>query len=146
MAESALARRAKILIIIILPFAFLTSSLHHHSHRHLQSNVGSKAALSKTHLASIYYHLSHLTVPLHQDGLREREWPLRRCVTPALHSPWQHSCISLCGINLSFLEEARYDRDRSASPRPVKRDDDNYRGGGRDRSASPNGRMDSRYR
>lgn len=49
-------------------------------------------------------------------------------------------------------EDQRYERDRSASPRPPKRDedysgkrDDNYRGGGRDRSASPNGRMNSRY-
>jgi len=48
-------------------------------------------------------------------------------------------------------DEPRYERDRSASPRPAKRDDDypvkredSYRGG-RDRSASPNGRMDSRY-
>jgi hypothetical protein len=51
-------------------------------------------------------------------------------------------------------EEPRYerdDRDRSASPRPSKREDDypvkrddSYRGG-RDRSASPNGRIDSRY-
>lgn len=40
------------------------------------------------------------------------------------------------------LDEPRYDRDRSASPRPMKRDD-SYRGG-RDRSASPNGRMNSR--
>lgn len=46
-------------------------------------------------------------------------------------------------------DEPRYERDRSASPRPMKRDDDyakrddNYRGG-RDRSASPNGRVDSR--
>lgn len=47
------------------------------------------------------------------------------------------------------IDEPRYERDRSASPRPVKRDDDygkrddTYRGG-RDRSASPNDRMDSR--
>ncbi|MCJ1316666.1 hypothetical protein MMC15_001987 [Xylographa vitiligo] len=44
-----------------------------------------------------------------------------------------------------YEEEPRYndrDRDRSASPRPMKRED-NYRGG-RDRSASPNGRMNSR--
>ena len=47
-------------------------------------------------------------------------------------------------------DEPRYERDRSASPRPKRDDDypmkrdDNYRGG-RDRSASPNGRMDSRY-
>ncbi|CAF9937522.1 hypothetical protein IMSHALPRED_000444 [Imshaugia aleurites] len=46
-------------------------------------------------------------------------------------------------------DEPRYERDRSASPRPKRDDDypmkrdDNYRGG-RDRSASPNGRMDSR--
>ena len=40
------------------------------------------------------------------------------------------------------LEESRFDRDRSASPRPAKREDDNYRG--RDRSASPHSRMDSR--
>ena len=39
-------------------------------------------------------------------------------------------------------EEPRYERDRSASPRPMKRDD-GYRGG-RDRSASPNNRMNSR--
>ena len=52
------------------------------------------------------------------------------------------------------VDEPRYERDerdRSASPRPAKREDeysakreDSYRGG-RDRSASPNGRMDSRY-
>ena len=48
-----------------------------------------------------------------------------------------------------YAEEPRYERDRSASPRPTKRDDDypkrddTYRGG-RDRSASPNGRVDSR--
>lgn len=47
-------------------------------------------------------------------------------------------------------DEPRYERDRSASPRPAKRDDDyaskredGYRSG-RDRSASPNGRVDSR--
>ncbi|KAL8923573.1 MAG: hypothetical protein Q9208_004520 [Pyrenodesmia sp. 3 TL-2023] len=51
--------------------------------------------------------------------------------------------------NGRYEDEPRYDRDRSASPRPIKRDDDynkrddTYRGG-RDRSASPNGRMDSR--
>ncbi|KAL8714884.1 MAG: hypothetical protein Q9220_001397 [cf. Caloplaca sp. 1 TL-2023] len=51
--------------------------------------------------------------------------------------------------NGRYDDEPRYERDRSASPRPVKRDDDygkrddSYRGG-RDRSASPNGRMDSR--
>ncbi|KAL9129405.1 MAG: hypothetical protein Q9217_002136 [Psora testacea] len=46
--------------------------------------------------------------------------------------------------------ESRYDRDRSASPRPAKREDDysskrddSYRDG-RDRSRSPNGRVDSR--
>lgn len=54
----------------------------------------------------------------------------------------------------SSVDEPRYERDerdRSASPRPAKREDeysakreDSYRGG-RDRSASPNGRMDSRY-
>lgn len=51
---------------------------------------------------------------------------------------------------LRRAEDNRYDRDRSASPRPPKREedystkrDDGYRGG-RDRSASPNGRMDSR--
>lgn len=44
---------------------------------------------------------------------------------------------------LLLPEEPRYERDRSASPRPMKRDD-GYRGG-RDRSASPNGRMNSRY-
>ena len=45
-----------------------------------------------------------------------------------------------------FPDEQRYDRDRerSASPRGMKRDD-NYRGG-RQRSASPAGRMDSRYK
>ena len=48
-------------------------------------------------------------------------------------------------------EEPRYERDRSASPRAAKRDDDypdkrddGYRSG-RDRSASPNGRVSSRY-
>ena len=59
-------------------------------------------------------------------------------------------CDSLSFFNLFHLflvsdlspDEPRYDRDRSASPRPMKRDD-NYRGG-RDRSASPNGRMNSR--
>ncbi|KAI4102276.1 MAG: hypothetical protein L6R37_004468 [Teloschistes peruensis] len=52
--------------------------------------------------------------------------------------------------NGRYDDEPRYERDRSASPRPAKRDedymkqrDDNYRGG-RDRSASPNGRMHSR--
>ncbi|KAL2041483.1 hypothetical protein N7G274_005865 [Stereocaulon virgatum] len=55
--------------------------------------------------------------------------------------------------NGRYDEEPRYerdDRDRSASPRPSKREDDypvkrddSYRGG-RDRSASPNGRIDSR--
>ncbi|KAL8970382.1 MAG: hypothetical protein Q9185_006439 [Variospora sp. 1 TL-2023] len=51
--------------------------------------------------------------------------------------------------NGRYEDEPRYERDRSASPRPVKRDDDygkrddTYRGG-RDRSASPNDRMDSR--
>ncbi|KAL8957851.1 MAG: hypothetical protein Q9193_004981, partial [Seirophora villosa] len=51
--------------------------------------------------------------------------------------------------NGRYEDEPRYERDRSASPRPVKRDDDygkrddGYRGG-RDRSASPNDRMDSR--
>ncbi|MCJ1451794.1 hypothetical protein MMC28_002134 [Mycoblastus sanguinarius] len=52
--------------------------------------------------------------------------------------------------NGRYDDEPRYERDRSASPRPTKRDDDypakredSYRGG-RDRSASPNGRMDSR--
>lgn len=55
---------------------------------------------------------------------------------------------------MSSIDEPRYERDerdRSASPRPAKREDefsakreDSYRGG-RDRSASPNGRMDSRY-
>lgn len=51
--------------------------------------------------------------------------------------------------NGRYDEEPRYDRDRSASPRPMKREDDygkrddSYRGG-RDRSASPNGRVDSR--
>ena len=40
------------------------------------------------------------------------------------------------------VEEPRYERDRSASPRPMKRED-NFRSG-RDRSASPNGRMNSR--
>ena len=57
--------------------------------------------------------------------------------------------VSLCqyppnyGLMLmSLAEEPRYERDRSASPRPMKRED-NYRSG-RDRSASPNGRMNSR--
>ncbi|KAL6715920.1 hypothetical protein ACLMJK_006881 [Lecanora helva] len=53
--------------------------------------------------------------------------------------------------NGRYDDEARYEgRDRSASPRPMKRDDDysakredSYRGG-RERSASPGGRMDSR--
>ncbi|KAL8848435.1 MAG: hypothetical protein Q9221_006542 [Calogaya cf. arnoldii] len=51
--------------------------------------------------------------------------------------------------NGRYEEEPRYERDRSASPRPTKREDDypkredTYRGG-RDRSASPNGRVDSR--
>ncbi|KAI4122955.1 MAG: hypothetical protein LQ338_005533 [Usnochroma carphineum] len=51
--------------------------------------------------------------------------------------------------NGRYDDEPRYERDRSASPRPMKRDDDygkrddSYRGG-RDRSASPNGRVDSR--
>ncbi|MCJ1298579.1 hypothetical protein MMC08_001369 [Hypocenomyce scalaris] len=44
--------------------------------------------------------------------------------------------------NGRYEEEPRYERDRSASPRPAKRED-SYRGG-RDRSASPNGRMNSR--
>ncbi|MCJ1306401.1 hypothetical protein MMC25_000043 [Agyrium rufum] len=39
-------------------------------------------------------------------------------------------------------EDTRYDRDRSASPRPLKRDD-SYRNG-RDRSASPGARVNSR--
>lgn len=43
---------------------------------------------------------------------------------------------------MHFPDDQRYDRDRSASPRPPKREA-SY-GGGRDRSASPNGRMDSR--
>ena len=50
------------------------------------------------------------------------------------------------------LQEPRYERDRSASPRPSKREDDTYvpkredsYHNGRDRSASPNGRVDSRY-
>lgn len=50
------------------------------------------------------------------------------------------------------IEEPRYERDRSASPRPTKREDDSYAPkrddsyrNGRDRSASPNGRVDSRY-
>ncbi|KAK4698097.1 transformer-2 protein, partial [Lecanoromycetidae sp. Uapishka_2] len=53
--------------------------------------------------------------------------------------------------NGRYDDEPRYEqRDRSASPRPSKREDDyppkredSYRGG-RDRSASPNGRVDSR--
>ena len=51
-----------------------------------------------------------------------------------------------------LIEEPRYERDRSASPRPTKREDDSYAPkrddsyrNGRDRSASPNGRVDSRY-
>ena len=44
---------------------------------------------------------------------------------------------------IPIFPDQRYDRDRSASPRPVKRDD-SYRGA-RDRSASPNGRMNSRF-
>ena len=53
--------------------------------------------------------------------------------------------LSVLRLTMIVEEEPRYEneRDRSASPRPMKRDD-NYRGGGRDRSASPNGRMDSR--
>lgn len=53
--------------------------------------------------------------------------------------------------NGRYEEEPRYERDRSASPRPTKREDDNYAPkredsyhNGRDRSASPNGRVDSR--
>ncbi|CAF9933258.1 MAG: hypothetical protein HETSPECPRED_008577 [Heterodermia speciosa] len=61
--------------------------------------------------------------------------------------------------NDRYEPEPRYDRDRSASPRPSKREDDNYAPkrddsyapkredsyhNGRDRSASPNGRVDSR--
>ncbi|KAL9610697.1 MAG: hypothetical protein Q9167_004612 [Letrouitia subvulpina] len=50
--------------------------------------------------------------------------------------------------NGRYDDEPRYDRGRSASPRQKRDDDymkreDSYRGG-RDRSASPNGRMDSR--
>ncbi len=41
------------------------------------------------------------------------------------------------------VDEPRYDRDRSASPRPARRGDSPR--GSRARSASPNGRMDSRY-
>ena len=46
----------------------------------------------------------------------------------------------------SNTEEPRYDRDRSASPRPTQRED-SYRNdrNGRNRSASPGGRMNSRY-
>ncbi|KAG8527057.1 uncharacterized protein KY384_008486 [Bacidia gigantensis] len=44
--------------------------------------------------------------------------------------------------NGRYDDEPRYERERSASPRPTKRDDD-YRSG-RDRSASPNDRMESR--
>ena len=40
------------------------------------------------------------------------------------------------------VEDQRYDRDRSASPRPARRGDSPR--GPRARSASPNGRMDSR--
>ncbi|KAI9849688.1 MAG: hypothetical protein M1837_002814 [Sclerophora amabilis] len=42
-----------------------------------------------------------------------------------------------------YDDEPRYDRDRSASPRPARRGD-SPRGDSRARSASPNGRMDSR--
>ena len=45
-------------------------------------------------------------------------------------------------LTSELIDERGFDRDRSASPRPLKRDD-SYRGG-RDRSASPNGRMNSR--
>ncbi|KAL8830398.1 MAG: hypothetical protein Q9191_001451 [Dirinaria sp. TL-2023a] len=51
--------------------------------------------------------------------------------------------------NGRYGDDPSYDRDRSASPRPKRDDDyqpkreDSYQGG-RDRSASPNGRMDSR--
>ena len=50
-------------------------------------------------------------------------------------------------INNDHADEPAYERDRSASPRPKRDDDyqpkreDSYR----DRSASPNGRVDSRY-
>jgi hypothetical protein len=43
--------------------------------------------------------------------------------------------------SLAWPDEPRYERERSASPRPQKRDD-GYR---RERSASPDGRMNSRY-
>lgn len=51
--------------------------------------------------------------------------------------------VKIANVIYKRVEEPRYERDRSASPRPMKRED-NYRGG-RDRSASPNGRMNSRY-
>ena len=51
----------------------------------------------------------------------------------------------MCGLP----DEPRYEqRDRSASPRPSKRDDDypaKREDSYRNRSASPNGRVDSRY-
>lgn len=62
---------------------------------------------------------------------------------------YRYICSPLLLLTLERAEEPRYERDRSASPRPTKRDDDypkrddTYRGG-RDRSASPNGRVDSR--
>lgn len=46
-------------------------------------------------------------------------------------------------FSLERVDEPRYERERSASPRPVRRDDNSR--GGRDRSASPNGRLGSRY-
>lgn len=64
------------------------------------------------------------------------------------------SCLAGSSSNIhtesTFSEEPRYEqRDRSASPRPAKREDDytdkrddSYRA--RDRSHSPNGRVDSR--
>ncbi|KAI9817785.1 MAG: hypothetical protein M1827_000904 [Pycnora praestabilis] len=44
--------------------------------------------------------------------------------------------------NRGYEDEQRYDRDRSASPRPARRGDSPR--GARARSASPNGRLDSR--
>ena len=67
----------------------------------------------------------------------------------------QQTCINeLADIDMHSprIEEPRYERDRSASPRPIRRGDDDYGSrrddsyqNGRDRSASPNGRVDSRY-
>ena len=56
------------------------------------------------------------------------------------------SSLNILGLTDTCLDvdEQRYERDRSASPRPARRGD-SPRGGVRTRSASPNGRMDTRY-